>query len=56
MNLQNLQQKNGVFHDQNNVVYGEGNRNGASIKLETKIIKSSLCDYSDVYILVTGRI
>ena len=31
--------------------YGEGNRNDESIKFETKVIKSSLCDYSDVYIL-----
>ena len=26
------------------------------IKFETKFIKSSLCDYSDAYILVTGDI
>ena len=26
------------------------------IKFETKIIKSSLCDYSDAFILVTGNI
>ena len=28
----------------------------ASSKFETKNIKSSLCDYSDAYILVTGDI
>ena len=28
----------------------------ASIKFETKNIKSSLCDYSDAYILVTRSI
>ena len=28
----------------------------ASIKFETKNIKTSLCDYSDAYILVTGDI
>ena len=36
--------------------YGERNENGSTIKFETKVIKSSLCDYSDVYILVTGNI
>ena len=41
-----------VIHDH----YGEGNENGKSIKFETKNIKSSLCDYSDAYILVTGDI
>ena len=45
-----------VIHDQNNIVYGEGNENGTSIKFETKVIKSSLCDYSIVYILVTGDV
>ena len=30
------------------------NENTTSIKFETKNIKSSLCDYSDVYILVTA--
>ena len=25
-------------------------------KFETKVIKQNLCDYSDVYILVTGNI
>ena len=27
-----------------------------TVKFETKVIKSNLCDYSDVYILVTGDI
>ena len=36
--------------------YGEGNRNDESIKFETKVIKSSLCDYSDVYILAVRDI
>ena len=27
--------------------------NDATIKFETKVIKSNLCDYSDAYILVT---
>ena len=41
-----------VINDQNNREYGEG----STIKFETKVIKSSLCDYSDAYILVTGNI
>ena len=43
-----------VTNDQNNTEYGEGGKNDSSIKFETKVIKSSLCDYSDAYILVTG--
>ena len=45
-----------VINDQNNTVHGEGNENGATVKFETQIIKSSLCDYSDAYILVTEDI
>ena len=30
--------------------------NGTTIKFETNVIKSNLCDYSDAYILVTGDI
>ena len=45
-----------VINDQNSTDYGEGNENGATVKLETKVIKSNLCDYSDAYILVTGNI
>ena len=45
-----------VIRDQNNTEYGERNENDSSIKFETKVIKSSLCDYSDTYILVTGDI
>ena len=33
---------------------GEGNENDLSIKFEAKIIKWSLCDYSDAYILLGG--
>ena len=44
------------YYGQNNTEYGGGNENDLSIKLETKVIKSSLCDYSDAYILVTGDI
>ena len=45
-----------VINDQNNAEYDEGNENDSSINFETKIIKSSLCDFSDAYILVTGDI
>ena len=58
MNLQNLQQENEwyIINDQNNGQYGRGNENDSTIKFETKVIKSNLCDYSDTYILVTGDI
>ena len=45
-----------VINDQNNTDYVEGNESGTSVKFETKVIKSSLCDYSDAYILATGDI
>ena len=45
-----------VINDQNNTDYGDGDENGTTIKFETKVIKSNLCDYSDAYILVTGNI
>ena len=45
-----------VINDQNNKDYGDGDENGTTIKFETKVIKSNLCDYSDAYILVTGNI
>ena len=45
-----------VINDQNNADYGEGNEDSTTIKFETKIIKSNLCDYSDTYILVIGDI
>ena len=45
-----------VINDQNNGQYGEGGENDSTIKFEMKVIKSSLCDYSDAYILVTGDI
>ena len=45
-----------VINDQNNTDYGEGNEDSTTIKFETKIIKSNLCDYSDTCILVTGDI
>ena len=45
-----------VINDQNNADYGERNESDTTIKFETKVIKSNLCDYSDAYILVTGNI
>ena len=50
MNLQNLQQENGNLQQ-----YGEGNENDSTVKFETKVIKPNLYDYSDAYILVTGK-
>ena len=45
-----------VSNDQNNTEYGGGNENDSKQKLETKVIKSSLCHYSDAHNLVTGDI
>ena len=45
-----------IINDQNNGQYGKGDENGTTIKFEAKVIKSSLCDYSDAYILLTGDI
>ena len=56
MNLQNLQQENGMLSMIKITDYGEGNEDSATVKFETKVIKSNLCDYSDAYILVTGDI
>ena len=46
-----------IINDQNsgNNAYGNG-EDGTTIKFETKVIKPNLCDYSDVYILVTRNI
>ena len=45
-----------VINDQNNTDYSEGNKDSTTVKFETKVIKSNLCDYSDAYILVTENI
>ena len=45
-----------VISDQNIPVYGEGNENDITVKFETQVIKSSLCNYSDAYIRVTRNI
>ena len=45
-----------IINDQNGGQYGRGdkNENDSTIKFKTKVIKPNLCDYSDVYVLVTG--
>ena len=45
-----------VINDQNNTNYGEGNENGTTVKFETQVIKSNLCDYADAYIFATGDV
>ena len=45
-----------IINDRNNTDYGDGDENDTTIKFETKVIISNLCDYSDAYILVTGDI
>ena len=45
-----------VINDQNNADYDDGDGNRTTIKFDTKVITSNLCDYSDAYILVTGDI
>ena len=45
-----------VINDQNNTDFIERNEDNATVKFETKVTKSNLCDYSDAYILVTGNI
>ena len=52
MDLQNVQQKMVCY----GVYYGERIETGTSIKFEMENIESSLCDYSDAYIFVTGDI
>ena len=57
MNLQKFATRKWyVINDQNNTVYGEGNEDSRTVKFETRVIKSNLCDYSNAYILVTGDI
>ena len=57
MNLQNLQQENRALlmtKTMENMV--KEKKNDSTIIFETKFGKSSLCDYSDTHILVTGKI
>ena len=48
--------KSYVINDQNNADHGEGDKDSTTVRFETKVVKSNLCDYSDAYILVTGNI
>ena len=52
MKIRNLQQKNGVIDSESKGNYSHEN----PIKFLTSSLESSLCDYSDAYILVTGNI
>ena len=54
MKVQNLQQKNGILLIVNQKVIIQNA--DAEKKFLTRSIESSLCDYSDAYILVTGSI
>ena len=51
-----MHQGNVVINDQSNRDYCKGGEDSATVKFETKVIKSNLYDYSDAYILVTGNI
>ena len=44
-----------VINDQNNTDYGDEDEDGTTIKFETKVIKSNLCDYSDAHIATTDE-
>ena len=55
MNLQNLQQETGML-SMIKITQTMVNEDRTTVKFETKVIKSNLCDYSDAYILVTGDI
>ena len=45
-----------VIDDQNETESSKENENDSSFKFDTKVIKSSIRDYSNAYILVTGDI
>ena len=45
-----------IINDSNNGNNPEGNSNEKTIKIDTEVVKSFLCDYADAYILVTGNI
>ena len=55
MNLQNLQQETGML-SMIKITQTMVNEDRTTVKFETKVIKSNLCDYSDAYILLTGNI
>ena len=41
-----------VINDQNNTDYGEGNEDSTTVKFETKVIKSNLCDNFQTHIFL----
>ena len=45
-----------IINEQNSRQYGNRDENVSTIKFETKVIKASLCDYSDAHVLVTLNI
>ena len=52
MNLQNLQQENYMLSMIKITDYGEGNEDSATVKFETKVIKSNLCDNFQTHIFL----
>ena len=50
MSLEGLRQENGMLS------MIKTNEDDTTVKFETKVIKSSLCNYSNAYILLTGDI
>ena len=49
-----------IINEENNINYGVNKDTGANnpdtIKYDTRVLKPSICDYADVYILVNGTI
>ena len=45
-----------IVNDHNNGNYSQGDDVRSVVKFDTEIVRPSLCDYSDAYILVTGNI
>ena len=49
-----------IINDENNTNYGVNKDTGAdnpdTIKYDTRVLKSNLCDYAEAYILVDGTI
>ena len=49
-----------IIHDENNTNYGvnkdTGENNPDTIKYDTRVLKTNLCDYAEAHILVDGTI
>ena len=54
--LNNTSSQPSKFTTENSVEINDGSYGTYSTKFKTSVISSSLCDYSDVYILVKGTI